>query len=148
MTRPGTGSGGPGYESKDENLTKADYSAVGTVAMANGGPGTDGSQFFIIWKDSSSLPKSYTEIGHVAAGMDVVQKVATAGSDNANGTGDGAPKLPITLTTVTATPPVTGTGNRSHRHPDRVGRAFRGPAADRSAVGLVSLSASEDRKRN
>ncbi len=106
----GDGSGGPGYESKDENLTKADYSVVGTVAMANGGPGTDGSQFFIIWKDSSSLPKSYTEIGHVTAGMDVVQKVAAAGSDNANGTGDGAPKLPITFTTVTATPPVTGTG--------------------------------------
>jgi peptidyl-prolyl cis-trans isomerase B (cyclophilin B) len=108
----GTGSGGPGYTSKDENLAAADYSAVGTVAMANGGPNTNGSQFFVIYKDSSTLPKSYTVIGHVTAGMDVVQKVAAAGETDANPSspGDGAPKLAIKITSVTVTPSVTGSG--------------------------------------
>ncbi len=112
----GTGSGGPGYESKDENLSAADYSKVGTVAMANAGPGTDGSQFFIIYKDSSTLPKSYTVIGSVTSGMDVIQKVAAAGvtasasaSSSASPT-DGQPKLAITLSTVTVTPPIVGSG--------------------------------------
>ncbi len=73
------GTGGPGYQIKDENLDKADYSVVGTVAMANAGAGTDGSQFFIIYKDSSSLPKAYTVIGHITAGMDIVQAVAAGG---------------------------------------------------------------------
>ena len=106
-----TGSGGPGYSVKDENLTAADYSQVGTIAMANSGANTNGSQFFIIYKDSSAgLQKAYTVIGKVTAGMDIVQKVAAAGDDGANGTGDGKPKLPITLTKVTATPAVVGSG--------------------------------------
>jgi peptidyl-prolyl cis-trans isomerase B (cyclophilin B) len=74
------GSGGPGYQVKDENLDKADYSAVGTVAMANAGAGTDGSQFFIITKDSSAgLQKAYTVIGHITAGMDIITGVADSG---------------------------------------------------------------------
>jgi peptidyl-prolyl cis-trans isomerase B (cyclophilin B) len=105
------GTGGPGYEVKDENLDKVDYSTVGTVAMANSGPGTDGSQFFIIYKDSSSsLGKDYTEIGKISAGMDIVQQVVAGGSDNSNGTGDGKPKVTLTFTKVTVTPPVTGSG--------------------------------------
>jgi peptidyl-prolyl cis-trans isomerase B (cyclophilin B) len=104
----GNGSGDPGYQTKDENLAAANYSAVGTIAMANGGPNTNGSQFFIIYKNTSSLPKSYTVIGKVTSGMNIVQKVATAGSDNSNPAGGGKPKLPITFTKVTATPPVTG----------------------------------------
>lgn len=108
-----TGSGGPGYEIKDENLDKVDYSVVGTVAMANAGPGTDGSQFFIIYKDSSaSLGKSYTEIGHITAGMDLIQAVAAGGetdSDPSN-PGDGKPKLPLTILKATVTPPVVGSG--------------------------------------
>lgn len=106
----GTGSGGPGYTTKDENLSSADYSKVGTVVMANAGANTNGSQFFIIYKDTSTLPKNYTVIGSVTAGMDIVQKVAAAGSDNSNGAGDGAPKLPITLTKVTVSPTVQGSG--------------------------------------
>jgi peptidyl-prolyl cis-trans isomerase B (cyclophilin B) len=105
------GTGGPGYQVKDENLDKVDYSAVGTVAMANSGPGTDGSQFFIIYKDSStSLGKDYTEIGKISAGMDIVQQVVAGGSDDANGTGDGKPKVTLTFTKVTVAPPVTGSG--------------------------------------
>ena len=92
----GTGSGGPTYQIKDENLPKAKYTR-GVVAMANGGPNTNGSQFFIIYKDSTSLPKNYTVIGKVTAGLDVVDKVAKAGSDNKNGAGDGAPKIPVTI---------------------------------------------------
>ena len=95
----GTGSGGPSYQIKDENLARAKYTR-GMVAMANGGPNTNGSQFFIIWKDSTSLPKSYTVIGKVTAGLDVIDKVAKAGSDNKNGSGDGAPKLPVTIKTA------------------------------------------------
>jgi peptidyl-prolyl cis-trans isomerase B (cyclophilin B) len=107
------GSGGPGYEIKDENLDKVDYSVVGTVAMANAGPGTNGSQFFIIYKDSSTgLGKDYTEIGHVTTGMDIVQKVAAGGETDTSSSspGDGAPKIKFTFTKVVVTPPVTGSG--------------------------------------
>jgi peptidyl-prolyl cis-trans isomerase B (cyclophilin B) len=98
----GTGAGGPGYSSQDENLAAADYSQVGTIAMANAGPDTNGSQFFIIYKDSSAdLAKSYTVIGTVSAGMGIVQRVAAAGSDQSNGPDDGRPLLPITFTKLT-----------------------------------------------
>jgi peptidyl-prolyl cis-trans isomerase B (cyclophilin B) len=95
----GDGSGNPSFTMKDENLTAAKYT-TGMVAMANSGPNTNGSQFFFITKDSTSLPKSYTVVGKVTSGMDVLQKVAAGGSDNANGTGDGHPKLPLTFKTV------------------------------------------------
>jgi peptidyl-prolyl cis-trans isomerase B (cyclophilin B) len=95
----GTGGGGPTYQVKDENLAKAKYTR-GTVAMANGGPNTNSSQFFIIYKDSTSLPKSYTVIGKVTTGLDLVDKVAKAGSDNKNGAGDGAPKTPVNIKTA------------------------------------------------
>jgi peptidyl-prolyl cis-trans isomerase B (cyclophilin B) len=95
----GTGAGGPTYQIKDENLAKAKYTR-GVVAMANSGPNTNGSQFFIIYKDSTSLPKNYTMIGKVTAGLDVVDDVAKAGSDDKNGPGDGAPKKPVTIRTA------------------------------------------------
>ena len=94
----GSGSGGPTYQIKDENLKKASYTR-GTVAMANSGANTNGSQFFIIYKDSTKLPKSYTVIGKVTSGLDLVDKVAKAGSTNSNGTGDGAPKEAVTIKT-------------------------------------------------
>jgi peptidyl-prolyl cis-trans isomerase B (cyclophilin B) len=92
----GTGSGGPTYQIKDENLAKASYKR-GVVAMANGGPNTNGSQFFIIYKDSTSLPKSYTVIGKVTKGLDIVDKVAKAGPVTQ---GDGAPKMAVTIKTA------------------------------------------------
>lgn len=99
----GTTSGGPTYNFKEENTAKATY-GEGVVAMANSGqPGSTGSQFFIIWKDSSSsLGKSYSVIGKITSGLDVVKKVAAAGNDGSNQAGGGAPKLKITLRTVAA----------------------------------------------
>ena len=82
------GQGGPGYTLPDENLPAAgtnNYPA-GTVAMANAGAGTAGSQFFIVYKDTTLGP-DYTIWGKVVSGLDVVQKVAAAGVQ----TGAGAP---------------------------------------------------------
>jgi peptidyl-prolyl cis-trans isomerase B (cyclophilin B) len=94
-----TGSGHPGYEYQDENLVGATYKA-GTVAMANAGPSTNGSQFFITYK-SSSLSPLYTPFGVVLGnGLDIVRKVAEAGSDNSNGSGDGHPKRSVVFKTV------------------------------------------------
>jgi cyclophilin family peptidyl-prolyl cis-trans isomerase len=97
----GTTAGGPTYQYKEENLSKASYS-VGTVAMANGGAGTTGSQFFIMHEDGTGLGKNYSVIGKVTQGLDVVQKVAKGGNDGSNQAGGGKPKLPITFSTVTA----------------------------------------------
>jgi cyclophilin family peptidyl-prolyl cis-trans isomerase len=71
----GTGSGGPGYRFEDEPIRR-DY-AAGTLAMANAGPNTNGSQFFICHHDlRGRLPKSYTIFGQVTEGMDVVNQLA------------------------------------------------------------------------
>jgi peptidyl-prolyl cis-trans isomerase B (cyclophilin B) len=85
----GTGSGGPGYAFNDENLAGATYPA-GTVAMANAGPNTNGSQFFFTWKNTTLAP-DYTPFGTVIGGLDVLQKIAAAGDDQQNGPGDGYP---------------------------------------------------------
>ncbi len=69
----GTGSGGPGYQFEDEPVTRP-Y-VKGTLAMANSGPNTNGSQFFILKKDTSLQP-NYTIFGHVIAGQDIVDKIA------------------------------------------------------------------------
>lgn len=68
----GTGAGGPGYTFRDEPV-KRDYNK-GIVAMANRGPNTNGSQFFIMLKDHN-LPPAYTIFGKVIKGMDVVEKI-------------------------------------------------------------------------
>jgi peptidyl-prolyl cis-trans isomerase B (cyclophilin B) len=96
----GTGSGGPGYSFNDEVTGKEKYT-TGVLAMANGGPNTNGSQFFIVYKNSTGLGPQYTVFGKVTGGMDVVDKVAAKGSDNKNAAGDGAPKLPVKITSVT-----------------------------------------------
>jgi cyclophilin family peptidyl-prolyl cis-trans isomerase len=71
----GTGFGGPGYEFKDEPVTMP-Y-APGVVAMANHGPNTNGSQFFIVTgPQASSLPPAYTIFGKVTRGMKVVEKIS------------------------------------------------------------------------
>jgi cyclophilin family peptidyl-prolyl cis-trans isomerase len=70
----GTGTGSPGYRFADEKITR-DYIA-GTLAMANAGADTNGSQFFITLSDlSGKLPKKYTIFGQVTGGLDVVQKI-------------------------------------------------------------------------
>lgn len=81
----GTGAGGPGYKFDDEKFS-GDY-IPGTLAMANSGANTNGSQFFIVTTDQSGkLPKNYTIFGKVIAGMEVVQKIAeTQVIDNGQG---------------------------------------------------------------
>ena len=98
----GTGLKGPGYTFADENLEGATYER-GTVAMANAGPGTNGSQFFLVYEDSS-LPPNYTPFGKIVEGLDVLEQIADAGSDESNGTGDGKPKLPVQIETLRAKP--------------------------------------------
>ena len=71
----GTGMGGPGYQFADEPFT-GEYSR-GTVAMANSGPDTNGSQFFIM-HGNYPLPKSYVIFGKVISGMEVIDKIAEA----------------------------------------------------------------------
>lgn len=70
----GTGTGGPGYKFPDEPVV-GDY-LDGTVAMANSGPDTNGSQFFICLGDQKGLPKQYNLFGQVTVGLDVIGKIA------------------------------------------------------------------------
>lgn len=69
----GNGTGGPGYEFEDEEV-QGDY-LTGSLAMANAGPGTNGSQFFICLEDQPQLPKDYSLFGQVISGMDVVKQI-------------------------------------------------------------------------
>ncbi|PYC76321.1 peptidylprolyl isomerase [Streptomyces tateyamensis] len=94
-----TGSGSPGYKFQDENLTGATYPA-GTVAMANSGAGTNGSQFFLVYKDTQ-LPPNYTPFGKITGGLDVLTNIAGGGENDANGPGDGAPNANVVLNKVT-----------------------------------------------
>jgi peptidyl-prolyl cis-trans isomerase B (cyclophilin B) len=98
----GTGRGGPGYQFANENLAGAKYTQ-GTVAMANSGPGTNGSQFFLVYRNSLTLPASYTPFGKIVGGLGIIQNVARAGTDNSNGNGDGHPKEKVTIESVTIT---------------------------------------------
>lgn len=69
----GNGTGGPGYIFPNELVTR-DYNK-GIVAMANGGPNTNGSQFFIMLEDRPDLPKNYSIFAKVISGMEVVEKI-------------------------------------------------------------------------
>jgi len=95
----GTGTGGPGYQFADElNPDTVSYKTgyvPGTVAMANSGPDTNGSQFFIM-QGNTSLAHNYTIFGKVISGMDVVDAIAAVKTD----AGD-KPLTPITMTKVT-----------------------------------------------
>jgi peptidyl-prolyl cis-trans isomerase B (cyclophilin B) len=94
----GTGGGGPGYSFADELEGTETYEA-GTLAMANAGPDTNGSQFFIVYADSP-LDPAYTVFGHVDdAAVTTLEDVAKKGV--AGGAGDGAPKEDVTITSVT-----------------------------------------------
>ena len=95
----GTGSGGPAYTAPDENLPKGSGNIypAGSVAMANNGPNTNGSQFFIVYDDNSRLEPNYTLWGKVIKGLDIVKAVAALGSDNSHPAGGGVPNQPITI---------------------------------------------------
>lgn len=78
----GTGRGGPGYRFRDELEGEGGYQR-GTVAMANAGPNTNGSQFFIMHRDTG-LPHSYTIFGSVRSGMEAVDSIASSETDRAD----------------------------------------------------------------
>ncbi len=89
------GTGGPGYKFADEPV-KSDY-VRGALAMANAGPNTNGSQFFICQADlSGRLPKNYTIFGQVTKGMDVVDRIVSAPRNSRD-----LPDDPVAMTSVT-----------------------------------------------
>ncbi|MEO5919360.1 MAG: peptidylprolyl isomerase [Candidatus Limnocylindrales bacterium] len=89
------GTGGPGYTFEDEPF-KGDY-VRGALAMANSGPNTNGSQFFICHQDlTGKLPKSYTLFGLVTKGMDVVDQIVGAPRN-----GRDLPDSPVAITSIT-----------------------------------------------
>lgn len=94
----GTGRGGPGYQFDDEPF-EGDYKR-GILAMANAGPDTNGSQFFIMHADTP-LPKNYVIFGEVTKGIEVVDKIATAPVKSG---GEGStPVTPVAITSVEIT---------------------------------------------
>ncbi|MET4430007.1 peptidylprolyl isomerase [Mycolicibacterium sp. 624] len=105
----GKGTGGPGYEFANEyptNQYQPDNPALsqpviyprGTLAMANAGPGTNGSQFFLVYQDSQ-LPPNYTVFGTIdETGLATLDKIAAAGVEG--GAGDGAPAQPVQIKSV------------------------------------------------
>lgn len=98
----GTGTGGPGFNIPDENLpqpTENNYPA-GTVAMANAGPGTSGSQFFLVYQDTTLGP-DYTIWGSITSGLDILQTIASAGV--VDGGADGAPLSGVTIESTKVT---------------------------------------------
>ena len=89
------GTGGPGYKFEDEPV-KGDY-VRGSLAMANAGPNTNGSQFFIVHQDlTGKLPKQYTLFGLVTKGMDVVDEIVGAPRNAKD-----LPNEPVAMTGVT-----------------------------------------------
>jgi cyclophilin family peptidyl-prolyl cis-trans isomerase len=96
----GSGAGGPGYRFADEPVSRA-YSR-GIVAMANAGPNTNGSQFFIVHQDAA-LPPNYTIFGMVTEGLDVLDAIASV-PVRAGARGEmSVPTEPVTMTGVEIT---------------------------------------------
>jgi peptidyl-prolyl cis-trans isomerase B (cyclophilin B) len=106
----GIGEGGPSYRFPDQNLpTTPDpvYYPAGTVAMANSGPGTNGSQFFFIYQDTDLNGPNYSVIGQVVEGMDVLEQVDEIGHDGAfdPSPGGGHPNEDIIIETLRVSDP-------------------------------------------
>ena len=97
----GDGTGGPGYQFNDEPITGS-YTR-GTLAMANAGPNTNGSQFFIMHADYS-LPKNYVIFGRVVEGLEVVDKIAQAPVTVSRGGEESQPLTPVKITSVSILP--------------------------------------------
>ena len=122
----GTGRGGPGYKFEDE-LPKPGRYEIGSIAMANAGPNTNGSQFFIVsGPDGVGLPPQYSLFGKVVGGLDVVKAIESVGSRS------GAP--------IRAGRHRVGHHHRGGLSPDagRVGAGQAGSAASPSAAWAPS----------
>jgi len=94
-----TGSGGPEFTYPDENLpaNKSNNYPAGTVEMANSGPNTNGSQFFLVYANTTLAP-SYTIWGTITSGLDIVKAIAKAGA--VGGAPDGKPAKTIAISKV------------------------------------------------
>jgi peptidyl-prolyl cis-trans isomerase B (cyclophilin B) len=91
----GNGTGGPGYQFAGEFSPKAKHDKPGILSMANAGPGTDGSQFFLTFKETPWLDGKHTVFGEVVQGLDTLKKLEAAGSQT------GATKEPLKIETAT-----------------------------------------------
>ncbi len=95
----GTGTGGPGYRFEDEPIGEARSYERGTLAMANAGPNTNGSQFFIVHQDYP-LPKDYTIFGKLSEGLETLDAIATTPTGPGTG-GENTPTEEIRITNIT-----------------------------------------------
>ena len=91
----GTGTGGPGYKFEDEFHEDLAFDKPGKLAMANSGPNTNGSQFFITVAPTDWLNQRHTIFGEVVKGYDVVEAISTTSRD-----GHDKPRTPVTLSSV------------------------------------------------
>jgi cyclophilin family peptidyl-prolyl cis-trans isomerase len=96
----GTGEGGPGYSFNDELDNDLKYE-VGTLAMANSGPNTNGSQFFVIaGQQGTTLPKQYTIFGRVIEGLDVVKRINSVPTKGGSGPDAESPRRKVVIERV------------------------------------------------
>lgn len=100
------GQGGPGYKFGDENLPADQRPAYprGTMAMANSGPGTNGSQFFFISRDTSLNGPNYAVVGTIVEGLDLLDAVDKEGTDGGDA-GEGHPKKEVVIKSVSVSAP-------------------------------------------
>jgi peptidyl-prolyl cis-trans isomerase A (cyclophilin A) len=97
----GNGTGGPGYKFKNENSPDLKFDKEGILAMANAGPDTNGSQFFVTLAPVAQLNGGYTIFGHVVDGMDIVHKIGSVAVRGGAGGERSSPVTPVTLKKVT-----------------------------------------------